>query len=326
MVSTFRKSLVIPPEVDTARLDKVLAELVSEVSRSQLTQWIREGSVLLNQQVVKPTYQVQGGESIEIDGSFTPSQDWSANAEVSLVLIYEDEHLLVLNKPANLTVHPGAGTNEPTLANGLLAYLPDLESLPRVGIVHRLDKDTTGVMVVAKTEVARQRLIEDLAERRITRRYWALVEGRLLTQRVVNLPLGRSSRNRTLQTVRQDGKPAVTKFTPNERYRSHTWLRAQLETGRTHQIRVHAARIGLPLVGDRQYGSKGLVPPMANEDLVSTLKGFNRQALHAYELRLNHPVSQENMRFEVPLPKDLKMLRELLQADAADNLPKIDSK
>ena len=311
----YRKSLRIEKSVAGERLDRVLAEQFSDVSRSQLARWIKDGSITVNGESRKPNYRLIGGEAIEIDGTFQAKQDWDTATELELQIIFQDDDLLVIDKPAGLVVHPGAATVAPTLANGLLALRPELKQLPRAGIVHRLDKDTTGLMVVAASELARVRLIAALAKREVTRTYLAIVEGKLSQAREVDLPLGRSSRDRTRQTVREDGRAALTLLTPLATFRAHTLVRAELRTGRTHQIRVHAARLGFPLVGDLKYGAQRRIPLNVDAELSERLRGIQRQALHAYQLAFVHPRSSQAMRFEVPLPQDLKMLVDALQRD-----------
>lgn len=316
---SYRKSLRIEKSAAGNRLDRVLAEHFSDVSRSQLTKWIKDGSITVNGESRKPNYKLTGGESVTVDATFEPKQDWDTATELELQIVFQDDDLLVINKPAGLVVHPGAATVAPTLANGLLALRPELNQLPRAGIVHRLDKDTTGLMVVAASELARVRLIAALAKREVSRTYLAVVEGRLAESREIDLPLGRSSRDRTRQTVREDGREALTLLTPIAKFRAHTLVRAELRTGRTHQIRVHAARVGLPLVGDLKYGAKRRIPPSANPDLSSLLRELKRQALHAYQLAFTHPRSAQPMSFEAPLPLDLKTIVEALQRDVEEH-------
>lgn len=316
---SYRKSLRIEKSAAGNRLDRVLAEHFSDVSRSQLTKWIKDGSITVDGEFRKPNYKLTGGESVTVDATFEPKQDWDTATELELQIVFQDDDLLVINKPAGLVVHPGAATIAPTLANGLLALRPELNQLPRAGIVHRLDKDTTGLMVVAASELARVRLIAALAKREVSRTYLAVVEGRLTESREIDLPLGRSSRDRTRQTVREDGREALTLLTPIAKFRAHTLVRAELRTGRTHQIRVHAARVGLPLVGDLKYGAKRRIPPSANPDLSSLLRELKRQALHAYQLAFTHPRSAQPMRFEAPLPLDLKTIVEALQRDVDEH-------
>ncbi|MCY4130981.1 MAG: RluA family pseudouridine synthase [Gammaproteobacteria bacterium] len=311
----YRKSLRIEKFEAGERLDRVLAQHCSDVSRSQLTKWIKDGSITVDGELRKPNYRLVGEESVEVDGAFQPKQDWDTATELEFQIVFQDDDLLVIDKPAGLVVHPGAATVAPTLANGLLALRPELNQLPRAGIVHRLDKDTSGLMVVAASELARVRLIEALAKRAVSRSYLAVVEGKLPAKREINLPLGRSPRDRTRQTVRKDGREALTLLTPVAAFRAHTLVRAELRTGRTHQIRVHAARVGLPLVGDVKYGAKRRIPPQASRELYELLRGIRRQALHAHRLAFDHPRSAVSMQFEAPLPLDLKTLVESLKLD-----------
>ncbi|MCY4095211.1 MAG: RluA family pseudouridine synthase [Gammaproteobacteria bacterium] len=312
---SYRKSLQIMKSEAGERLDRVLAQHFSDVSRSQLTKWIKDGSVTVDGESRKPNHRLTGGESIEISGAFQPKQDWDTATELELHIIFQDDDILVIDKPAGLVVHPGAATVAPTLANGLLALRPELNRLPRAGIVHRLDKDTTGLLVVAASELARVRLIAALAKRQVSRSYLAVVEGQLASAREIDLPLGRSSRDRTRQTVRKDGREALTLLTPLAVFRAHTLVRAELRTGRTHQIRVHAARTGLPLVGDLKYGAKRVVPPSASPGLSKLLRGIPRQALHAQQLAFEHPRTSQSLSFEAALPHDLRSLLEALHHD-----------
>ena len=317
--ANYRKSLKIEPTEAGERLDKVLALRLRDLSRSQLAKWIKDGAITVDGATTKPNFKLAGTEHVEIDGEFQATQDWQTAAEVDVNVVFQDDDLLVIDKPAGLVVHPGAATTEPTLANGLLAIKPQLSKLPRVGIVHRLDKDTSGLLVVATSELARVRLIEDLSERKVARSYVAVVEGLLRESREVNLPLGRSPRDRTRQTVRQDGREAITFFEPVTAFRAHSVILAKLQTGRTHQIRVHAARIGLPVVGDVKYGAKRRLPSSASPTLNDFLRSFPRQALHAKQLAFNHPRTGKAMRFVSELPEDMHKLTQLLNLDLVEH-------
>lgn len=316
MSADFHTTVQFDSAIAGVRLDQALAQRLPQLSRSQITKWIKDGTVTIQGQSLKANHRLRGGEIVEVSGNFNPLQDWQSAADVQLDILYEDESILLIDKAAGIVVHPGAATTEPTLANGLIARYPELSKLPRVGIVHRLDKDTTGLMVVAKTESARVNLVAALAERAVSREYLAIVEGQLDTIREVDLPLGRSSRDRTKQTVRSDGREAYTEFRPIARFRRHSLIAASLGTGRTHQIRVHAARIGLPLVGDMKYGAKRVVPPGAMQELIDLLRAFSRQALHAEKLSFSHPESNESMQFKSVLPADFENLLRLLKQDA----------
>ena len=313
--ASYRKTVRIDTSESGERLDKVLAQRLVDVSRTQLAKWIRDGSITIGGGLLRPNHKLSGGELVEVAGEFRPKHDWDSATNIAINIVYEDEDVLVVDKPAGLVVHPGAATVAPTLANGLLAIRPKLGKLARAGIVHRLDKDTTGLMVVAASEFARVHLVNAIAKRNVSRSYLAIVEGHLQASREVNLPLGRSSRDRTRQTVRTNGREASTLFEPIAEFRCHTLIRAQLRTGRTHQIRVHAARIGLPLAGDVKYGAKRLIPPNADQVLRDMLATLPRQALHAYRLAFEHPRTQDTLRFEAPLPLDLRELVSALKDD-----------
>ena len=232
-------------------------------------------------------------------------------------MVHEDEDLLVIDKPAGLVVHPGAGNRDHTLVNGLVAHRAALSELPRAGIIHRLDKDTSGLLVVAASLPAHARLVEALQAREVERRYLAIAEGRMVAGQDVDAPIGRDPQNRTRQRIREDGKPALTRIRVRERFRAHTFVEAELATGRTHQIRVHMASIGHPLVGDRRYGARGRLPRGATPELVDAIRAFPRQALHAAELAFRHPVSGEEMHFRSALPEDMRELLRILAEDAA---------
>jgi 23S rRNA pseudouridine1911/1915/1917 synthase len=295
----------------------VAAILFDEFSRALLTRWMSEGALTVDGLVVKPKTKLIGGERLALDAQAAPVEDWASAQPIEFSVLYEDEDLLVIDKPAGLVVHPGAGNPDGTLVNGLLAHRPALAGLPRAGIVHRLDKETSGLLVVAASLQAHTQLVRDLQARAIERRYLAVSEGRMVAGRDIDAPIGRDPRSRVRQAVREDGKPALTRVRVQERYRVHTLIEAQLATGRTHQIRVHLASIGYPLVGDRRYGARGRLPPGADADLIECLRTFPRQALHAWVLGLNHPASGEPLEFTAPIPGDLTQLIEALRADQA---------
>ena len=237
---------------------------------------------------------------------------------IALTIVHEDEDLLVIDKPAGLVVHPGAGNPAGTLQNGLLAHDPNLAAVPRAGIVHRLDKDTTGLLVVAKTLTAHQALVAALERREISRTYEAICHGVMTGGGEVEAPIGRHPRDRLRMTVRDNGRPALTRYRIIERFRAHTHARVELETGRTHQIRVHMAHIRHPIVGDPLYGGRPRLPKSPSVALVAALRDFKRQALHARRLELSHPVSGAQLTFESPLPSDMRALVEILRADSSD--------
>ncbi|UDW83165.1 23S rRNA pseudouridine(1911/1915/1917) synthase RluD [Pasteurella canis] len=297
------------------RLDQTLAELFPDYSRSRLKSWIEEGLVHMNGQPVNiPRTKVYGGEHVEItvevedDTRFEPEN-------LPLNIVYEDDDILVINKPKDLVVHPGAGNPSGTVLNALLYHYPQIAEVPRAGIVHRLDKDTTGLMVVAKTIPAQTKLVRDLQKRKITREYEAIACGIMTKGGVVEQPMARHPTKRTQMAVHPMGKPAVTHYRIMERFRNYTRLRLRLETGRTHQIRVHMAYIAHPLLGDQTYGGRPRPPKHASEELMAVLREFKRQALHAIMLRLEHPITGELMEWQAPLPADFVELVDVLKAD-----------
>ncbi|HEX7112923.1 MAG TPA: 23S rRNA pseudouridine(1911/1915/1917) synthase RluD [Mizugakiibacter sp.] len=309
---------VVPPEAAGRRFDQALAQMFPEYSRSRLTAWIRDGYARLDGATVVPRHVVRGGETVELAPRLE-AEVAMAPQPIALDIRYEDADLLVLAKPAGLVVHPGAGNPAGTLQNALLHHDPALAQVPRAGIVHRLDKDTSGLMVVAKSLRAHTALVAMLAARDIHRQYEAVVLGTLVAGGTVDAPLGRHPVDRLRRAVRDGdaGKPAVTHCRVRERYRAHTLLQCNLESGRTHQIRVHLAHIGHPLVGDPLYGGGLRLPRGASPALVEALKGFRRQALHAERLAFAHPVDGRPLEFAAERPADLQALIEALRADAA---------
>ncbi|GAP66321.1 ribosomal large subunit pseudouridine synthase D [Mizugakiibacter sediminis] len=308
----------VPPEAAGRRFDQTLAQMFPEYSRSRLAAWIRDGHARLDGAAVAPRHVVRGGEAVELTPRLA-AEVAMAPQPIALDIRYEDADLLVLAKPAGLVVHPGAGNPAGTLQNALLHHDPALAQVPRAGIVHRLDKDTSGLMVVAKSLRAHAALAAMLAAREIHRQYEAVVVGTLVAGGTVDAPLGRHPVDRLRRAVRDGdaGKPAVTHYRVRERYRAHTLLQCNLESGRTHQIRVHLAHIGHPLVGDPLYGGGLRLPRGAAPALVEALKGFRRQALHAERLAFAHPVDGRALAFAAERPADLRALIEALRADAA---------
>lgn len=321
---SFHLQASIPPECADKRLDQALAMLFKEHSRSRLKLWIEQGWVRVNGQNLRPKDKVFENDQIEIHAEQDPAQEnsqsqfqsqsqWQPQA-IDLDIIYQDEHILVLNKPANLVVHPAVGNRQGTLVNALLHAFPGLQDLPRAGVVHRLDKDTTGVMVVALSLLAHTSLVNQLQARTLRREYVAIVCGNMPSGGTVSTCMGRHPRDRKKMAVLEEGKPAVTHYRVLKRFKAHTALDVKLETGRTHQIRVHMAHIQYPIVGDRTYGGRLRMPPDSSAFLLETLRTFPRQALHAKTLGLQHPVTGEWMNFEAPLPEDMKVLWEALLA------------
>ena len=306
----------IPDELAGQRLDQALARMFPDYSRSRLKAWLLGGAVLVDGAPWRPRDRVQGGETVVV----TVKPETAVRAEpepMKLDVVFEDADLLVINKPAGLVVHPGAGNARGTLMNGLLAHAPQLESLPRAGIVHRLDKDTSGLLLVAKSLPAHTALVRALSERAISRQYLAVCNGVLTGGGRIDAAIGRHPVDRTRMAVRDTGKPAVTRYTVIERFRAHTFVKVVLETGRTHQIRVHFAYRRHPLVGDPVYGGRLALPAGASEALRDALRGFRRQALHAARLELVHPVTGDALEFEVPPPADFEGLLRTLREDIA---------
>ncbi|MCO5055275.1 23S rRNA pseudouridine(1911/1915/1917) synthase RluD [Thermomonas sp.] len=319
MSQTGPLTAVVPDSAAGRRLDQVLADLFPEHSRSRLAGWIKSGDVLVDDKPARPRDPVLGGETVTMIVTLEV-QTHAVAEDIPLEVLYEDAHLLVLDKPAGLVVHPGAGNPGGTLMNALLHHDPRLELLPRAGIVHRLDKDTSGVMVVARTLEAHTALVAQLSARDVHRQYLAVVVGALVSGGTVDAPIDRHPRDRLKMGVREDGKPAVTHYRLRERFRAHTALECRLETGRTHQIRVHMAHLKHPIVGDPLYGGALKLPKGASEALVAALRGFKRQALHAQVLEFEHPVTGELVRCEAPVPPDLRALLQALREDTAAHL------
>ncbi|HTY92533.1 MAG TPA: 23S rRNA pseudouridine(1911/1915/1917) synthase RluD [Steroidobacteraceae bacterium] len=303
------------------RLDQALARLLPQYSRQRLQSWIEAGAVRLNGAVPRSRDRLLGGEQVRIEAQIEAHTAVLAEA-LPVDVVYEDEALRVINKPAGLVVHPGAGNPGRTLQNALLGLDPRLALVPRAGLIHRLDKDTSGLMVVARTLESHRLLVAALAARDIERRYAAVCLGVLTGGRTVDEPIGRHRTARTRMAVRADGREAVTHIRIIERFRAHTLVLAQLETGRTHQIRVHLAHIGHPVVGDPVYGARRRYPPGASDDLRATLDGFRRQALHAMELAFEHPFTGKPLSFEAPLPADMQSLLSALAQDRNHDRPR----
>ncbi|CDZ79138.1 Ribosomal large subunit pseudouridine synthase D [Legionella massiliensis] len=311
MSDSIVKHTIVPREYHGQRLDVVLAQLFPDYSRSQLSTWLKEGSITLNQRHGKPKDKVLGGEQVEMNidlASLAADKDSYQPEAIPLDIIYEDEQVLIINKPAGLVVHPGAGNREHTLVNALLHHAPSLEHLPRAGIIHRLDKDTTGLLVTAKTLPAHTSLVRQMQAREIQRNYLTLVQGHLISGGEIDTFYGRHPRNRLKMAVCQQGRQAVTLYSIRKQYQEFTLLNVQLLTGRTHQIRVHMAYINHPVVGDPLYGGRPRFPSQATEELRELFSNFQRQALHACKLSFNHPQSGELLTFEATLPDDFQSL------------------
>ena len=305
----------VPEAAAGRRFDAVLAELFPEFSRSRLAEWIKSGDALLDGRTLKPRDPVRGGETVSLT-AILDIQTEAAPEDIPLQVLYEDADVIVIDKPAGLVVHPGAGNASGTLVNALLYRDPGLAALPRAGIVHRLDKDTSGAMVVARSLPAHTALVAQLSARDVHRQYLAVVSGALVSGGTANAPIDRHPRDRLKMAVRDDGRDAITHYRLRERFRGHTALECRLETGRTHQIRVHMAHLKHPIVGDPLYGGPLKLPKGATEALIETLRGFKRQALHAETLEFVHPVSGEPVRVSASVPQDMRELLRVLRDDA----------
>ena len=302
---------VVPLSDIGRRFDQVAADLFSDFSRSRLQQWIKQGDLLVNSQRQVPKYKLLGGEILDLNTELAAEGDWQAE-DIPLNIVFEDDAILVINKSADFVVHPAAGNYSGTVLNALLHHCPGLVSVPRAGIVHRLDKDTTGLMVVAKTLQAHTHLVTQLQARTVRREYEAVVTGVVIAGGTVDQPVGRHAKQRTKMAVISDGKEARTHFKVLERFDGHSHLRLKLETGRTHQIRVHMAHIKYPIVGDDVYAGRLRLHKGASEELQDCIKTFGRQALHAKELELLHPTTGELIGWSSELPEDMLNLLEAL--------------
>jgi 23S rRNA pseudouridine1911/1915/1917 synthase len=305
----------VPIELAGQRLDQALAQMFPQFSRSRLKSWILQGFVTVDAREMRPRDAVFGGESIVL----LPQAEIAVTSEpepLDLDLVYEDEDLLVVNKPAGLVVHPGAGNTRGTLLNGLLHRVPALEQLPRAGIIHRLDKETSGLLLVGKNLEAHTALVRQLADREVSRHYLAVCTGVLTGGGTINAPIARHPTDRVKMSVQSKGKPAVTHFSVLQRFRAHTYISVQLETGRTHQIRVHFAHRRNSLVGDPVYGGRLALPAGASTELQNVLRRFRRQALHATRLAFSHPRTGIDVDCQVEPPEDFKALLAALQKDA----------
>ena len=321
MNQAIQLSATVDIEQCDQRLDQVIAVLFSDYSRSRLKEWILAGYVTMDGVVVtKPRLKVLGEELIVVD-ALMEMEERHKPQDIDLNIVFEDEHLIVINKRAGLVVHPGAGNPDGTVLNGLLHHYPEIESVPRAGIVHRLDKDTTGLMVIAKTIRVQTKLVAMIQKREITREYEAIAIGLMTAGGKIEAPIARHPTKRTHMAVDADGKEAITRYRIAEKFRAHTRLRLRLETGRTHQIRVHMSFMRHALLGDPVYG--GRPKPVKNSipALIEEMQGFKRQALHAVKLQLEHPITGELMRWQAPIPADMVRMTQILRQDTLENLP-----
>ena len=304
----------IPIQSHGMRLDQVVAELFPDYSRNRLATWIKEGRLTVDGKTMKPRDKALASAHVVLEVADEPVIDWQPQT-LPLDVIFEDEHMLVVNKPAGMVVHPAAGHTDGTLVNALLGYAPELDTLPRGGIVHRLDKETSGIMFVARSALAHKSLVAQLSERNVSRTYCAVCTGALTGGGKIDAPIDRHPTARTKMAVVADGKPAVTHYRIAHRFKHYTQLQVNLETGRTHQIRVHMAHRKWPLIGDPVYAGRQRIPAGASEALITALRNFPRQALHAQALEFEHPATGDWMEFETELPDDLVELLEVLDSE-----------
>ena len=304
-------TIIIPERMTGDRLDVALSKMLPDYSRSKITAWIKSGDALINNKAFKPKDKVNGSQIVILSLNKKQNNDWSAE-NIALNIVFEDEDIIIINKPFGLVTHPGAGNWNGTLANALLYYDPKLSKLDRAGIVHRLDKNTSGLMVIARNEKSQKYLVEQLQSHSVVREYSAIVYGHMISGGSVKDPIGRDPKDRIKQAVSSNGKDATTHYRVIDRFKSHTHVKAILETGRTHQIRVHLSHIGYPLLGDPMYGGRVRFPKKASEILKESILEFKRQALHSKKLTLNHPSTGELMSWKAPLPDDMLELLDIL--------------
>ena len=311
-------SLIIPQDLGGLRLDQALQRMLPEHSRSRLQAWIKEGLVTVNGEASTSKSKVWGGGKGSVNAQQKPEVNAFEPEDIPLDIVFEDDHILVINKPAGMVVHPAAGNWHGTLLNAILHHVPHAKDLPRAGIVHRLDKDTSGLLVVAKTLEAQTSLVRQLQARTVKREYRTIVWGQVWRNGKIEQPIGRHPHSRTKMAINRMGKPAVTHYEVLERFAVHTYMRCNLETGRTHQIRVHMQFLKAPIVGDPVYGYRGIIPLRAmTQTLRDFVQGFNRQALHAIKLGLIHPAKHQPMEWQIELADDMKALLEAMRHEDA---------
>ncbi|ASG67550.1 pseudouridine synthase [Francisella halioticida] len=302
----FHQNIILQTEDAGKRIDIAVNDLLNQFSRSQIQKWIKEGSIIVNGQITKPKYIVLGDEQVDINIELLPTNEWYPE-NIELDIVYEDDDIVVINKPINMVVHPGAGNMSGTISNALLYHYDNQDKLPRAGIVHRLDKDTSGLMVAAKSSIAYHSLVQQLSNRQVSRRYLAIVEGEIYYDGTINEPIGRDPNNRTKIAINYKGKEAITNYIPIEVYDGFTLVECKLETGRTHQIRVHMKSIKHPLVGDQTYNKSSVKLKKIG------IENIQRQALHAYKLSFIHPTTEKIVKFKSKLPDDMLSLKTQLR-------------
>ena len=297
----------VTPEFSNMRLDKVSSEMFKDFSRTQLKRWILEGRILLNNELALPKDNVHVDDVIEINPITEKKNFWEPE-DIYFDVMGEERDYLIINKPSNLIMHPGAGSNNGTLANGLLYKYPELENIPRAGIVHRLDKDTSGVLLVARTEKFRNYFVQELQERKVKKNYIAAVVGKIIGSLAIDDPIGRDKNNRTKMSIRPDGKEAYSFIKLEEDFNNYSLLDVSIKTGRTHQIRVHLASKKLPIIGDKTYNPSGNIAKNTPKELIDLIRNFPRQALHSSKLSFVDPETHEDISFDAPIPQDIKNL------------------
>jgi len=305
-------NIIIPERMIGERLDSALSEMLPDYSRSKISVWIKAGDALINKKTFKPKDKANGTEIVYLTLKHKQTHDWAAE-KIPLNVVYEDEDIIVINKQFGIVTHPGSGNWTGTLANALLFYDPSLSKLDRAGIVHRLDKNTSGLMVIARNEKSQKYLVEQLQNHSVDREYSAIVYGHMIAGGTIDEPIGRDPKDRVKQAISMSGKDATTHYRAIDRFKSHTHVKAILETGRTHQIRVHLSHVGHSLIGDPMYGGRVRFPKKASEELKDALLNFKRQALHSKKLTLTHPISGEVMSWKEPLPDDMTELLKVLK-------------
>ena len=321
-----KREILVPEHLSGKRLDFVIHELVNDFSRSKIQQWIQQGHVKVNGLIFQPKKKLYGGELLEIFVQKDQEQLQFEAEDVDLDIIYSDDDITIINKPVGMVVHPAAGNWSGTMLNGILKYYPNNRLLPRAGIVHRLDKDTSGLLVIAKNEIAQNNLIKQLQKKSVYREYRAIVWGQIWQNKTIHKPIGRHPRNRLKMAINEiNGKDSITHFEVLERFAFHTYLKCNLETGRTHQIRVHMQHNQTPIVGDSIYGFKKIIPSKEfSDNLKNNVLNFNRQALHAIKLGLIHPTTNEEMFWEINLPNDMKNLLQVIRQETTELNEKYD--
>lgn len=299
--------ITVDEKLAEVRIDKAISSVLKEFSRMNIKQWINSGNILVNQEKVEPKTKLIIGQIVSVEPIFEDRKETVSEA-MDLSIVFEDDHMIIINKPHGLVVHPGTGNMEGTLQNGLLHHHPALSKLPRAGLIHRLDKNTSGLLIIAKTNQSYNALVSDLQERLITREYRAICIGVMTSGGTVDANLSRDPNNRIRFKIMNQGKRAVTHYRVLKKFKNHTFLGLRLETGRTHQIRAHLSHIQYPLIGDPLYGGRFFTPKGAKEDLILKLKNFKRQALHACLLSFNHPIEKRKVKFESTLPTDMESI------------------